>query len=84
MPLPRPVNMVLYDLLNLQSWTVSNQEIKVAYRQMVVVSHPDKVPEEQRAEATEMMQKLNGAKDVLLDDEKRRQYHVDGLLPWAA
>lgn len=73
---------MLYDLLGLESWDVTVDEIKNAYRAIVVIIHPDKVPEDQREAATAEMQKVNGAKEVLLDEQLRRKYHYDGELPW--
>jgi hypothetical protein len=83
-PLPAPVNMTLYDLLELANWNASIGEIMAAYRDVAMRAHPDRAAEDERDAATLKMQLINGAKEVLSDHHLRRQYHVDGVLPWAA
>jgi hypothetical protein len=78
-----PCNMALYQLLGLDSWNVTRKEIKTAWRKKALGVHPDRAAQEDREAATLLMQKLNAAVEVLSDCERRRQYHEDGVLPWA-
>lgn len=63
-----------YELLGI-SMDSTKQEIKSAYREMVKKYHPDINDSE---EANKIIRSLNEAKEVLLDDEKRKEY--DSLL----
>jgi DnaJ-class molecular chaperone len=45
------------------------------------MEHPDRASEDDAA--TILMQQVNAAADVLSHPTSRRQYHVDGVLPWA-
>jgi len=77
-----PVDMELYEILELSDWNVGADAILAAYRKLVLIWHPDKVCEEEQEAATAMMQDLNGAKEVLMDAVRRREYHQTGALPW--
>ncbi|KAF1850318.1 uncharacterized protein K460DRAFT_382072 [Cucurbitaria berberidis CBS 394.84] len=77
-----PKSMALYNLLKLDDWKASAEEVRVAWRKEALASHPDRVTEEDRGYATLKMQQLNAAKDLLSDNKRRRRYHVDGKLPW--
>jgi hypothetical protein len=81
LPLPEPVNTTLYVILGLADWNASAAEIRSAWRQAALVYHPDHHSEENQVVATSEMQKLNAAKEVLLDARRRRNYHVTGELP---
>jgi curved DNA-binding protein CbpA len=55
----------------------TEREIKLAYRRMAEVYHPDKLrelPPAVRKEGEEIMRLLNEAKSVLLDPANRREY----------
>jgi hypothetical protein len=78
-----PRSMVLYNLLGLTDWKVSKKAIMSAWRQTAREVHPDRAAVQDREAATMLMQKLNAAVEVLSDRTRRRQYHVDGVLPWA-
>ena len=80
-PLPAPVSMALYDVLELEDWNVGRDAILAAYRALALVHHPDKVSEEKKEAATAKMQELNGAKEVLTSMASRLQYHRTGQLP---
>jgi DnaJ-class molecular chaperone len=54
-----------------------------AWRQKALMVHPDRAREEEREDATVLMQQVNAAAEVLSNWTSRRQYHVDGVLPWA-
>jgi hypothetical protein len=80
---PPPHNMVLYDLLGLDHWRVSTRAVRSAWRHTALAVHPDQASDEERETATLRMQQVNAAREVLLNSTRRRQYHVDGVLPWA-
>ncbi len=68
-----------YDILNLQR-SASADEIKKAYRKKALECHPDRHPNDPKAEAT--FKKVSEAYEVLSDDNKRRiydQYGAEGL-----
>lgn len=81
-PLSTPVGMELYEILELREWGVCVDVILAAYRKLVLIWHPDRVCKEEQEVATAMMKKLNGAKEVLADPARRREYHQTGTLPW--
>lgn len=57
----------------------SSKEIKLAYRKMAEVYHPDKLrelPEESRREGEEIMRLLNEAKSILLNPDRRKAYDM--------
>ncbi len=65
-----------YYLLGI-SENASYKDIKIAYRKMAEVYHPDKLrelPEERRKEGEEIMRLLNEAKSILLNPERRDAY----------
>ena len=56
------------------------KEIKEAYRYKVNILHPDRLmraPESVRHRAEEDLKKVNRAYDVLIDPQKRREYHSE-------
>ena len=61
-----------YDLLGIKK-DANNDEIKTAYRNLAKKWHPDlnKDPK-----APEMARKINEAKEILLDEEKRKEYDL--------
>src|SRR4030081_2530634 len=61
----------LYDTLGVAKGA-SQDEIKKAYRKLARQYHPDKNPGDQEAE--DGCQEVQGAYDVLSDEEKRKQY----------
>lgn len=63
-------NKNLYEILNL-SPNSSKEEIKIAYRKLVRIYHPDV---NQTKEAETYFKLLNNAAETLLDDAKRLQY----------
>ncbi|XP_014554666.1 hypothetical protein COCVIDRAFT_17624 [Bipolaris victoriae FI3] len=81
--LPPPPNTLLYTLLGLTSWRATPSTIKKSYRRMARTLHPDKASsEEERVKANAAMQRLNAARDVLVDAEKREEYHRTGVVDW--
>lgn len=57
----------------------SQEEIRTAYRKLVVVYHPDRNP---TPEAAEKIREINRAYDVLGDPDKRRKYDLAGTVNW--
>lgn len=72
------MEMDYYHLLGVATNSTS-KEIRLAYRRMAEVYHPDKLrhlPPSVRKEGEEIMRLLNEAKSVLLDPENRRLYDL--------
>lgn len=61
-----------YKLLDVNK-NASKQEIKTAYREMVKKYHPDVNKD---AESSKIIISLNEAKEILLDDDKRKEYDL--------
>ena len=68
----------------------ATEEVARAYKRTALAVHPDKQPEERRAEAGEAMAVLVEAKEVLTDPTLRRMYgaagswaEFDGARRWA-
>jgi molecular chaperone DnaJ len=55
----------------------SEEEIKKAYRKLARKYHPDRNPDDPKAE--ERFMEVQGAYDVLSDSEKRKQYDTGGM-----
>ncbi|EOA88310.1 hypothetical protein ACJQWK_01833 [Exserohilum turcicum] len=77
-----PVNMLVYNMLGLNSWRVSSDAIASAYRRRAATLHPDKAAPWERELANLTMQQLNAAKELLMDRRARGKYHRDGVVPW--
>jgi molecular chaperone DnaJ len=69
-----------YEVLGVER-TVSEEEIKRAYRKLAVKFHPDKNPDDQHAE--EKFKELGEAYDVLMDADKRAAYDRFGHAAFA-
>ena len=61
-----------YELLGVKN-NASKEEIKLKYKEQIKRWHPDI---NKNNEAIEVTKKLNEAKSVLLDDEKRKEYDI--------
>ncbi|CAK7237895.1 DnaJ-like protein xdj1 [Sporothrix bragantina] len=59
--------------------TATPGEIKKAYRKAALQHHPDKVPEEQRAESEIKFKAVTQAYEILREDEKRQLYDQFGM-----
>jgi molecular chaperone DnaJ len=66
----------LYKILGVER-KASQDEIKKAYRKLARRHHPDRNPDDKRAE--ERFKEVSAAYDVLGDPEKRKQYDRGGL-----
>jgi DnaJ family protein A protein 2 len=68
----------LYALLSIEK-DASQDQIKKAYRKSALKYHPDKVPEEQRAESEVKFKEITQAYEILADEEKRHLYDTHGM-----
>ena len=69
----------LYDMFEVNS-DASTSQIKKSYNRLSKLWHPDRhTDNEKKKEATIKFQEINQAKDILLDDEKRRVYDEIGM-----
>lgn len=68
----------LYELLGVDK-SASPNDIKKAYRNLARQYHPDKVPEEQRAESEAKFKAIGQAYEILSDEEKRHLYDTHGM-----
>lgn len=68
----------LYALLGL-SKGASSAEIKKAYHKAALASHPDKVPESERAAAEIKFKDVGRAYEILSDDDSRAMYDTHGM-----
>lgn len=75
--------MQVYTELGLTEWRVNSSTITGAWKKEALQWHPDKVSEEMKDHATRKMQRLNAVKEMLLDPNKRYQYHLNGRVPWS-
>lgn len=69
----------VYKLMSLEK-TASEKEVKKAYHKLSLLVHPDRVPEEQKAEATEKFKVLSKLYQVLTDTQKRALYDEQGII----
>ncbi|KAF2156708.1 DnaJ-domain-containing protein [Myriangium duriaei CBS 260.36] len=68
----------LYELLGVPR-SASAPEIKKAYHKAALSSHPDKVPEEERADADVKFKAISQAYEILSDPQNREIYDTQGM-----
>lgn len=68
----------LYDKLGVPT-DATELQIKKAYIHLSKIHHPDKHPDERKEEASVKFKDITEAKDVLVDEEKRRLYDQIGM-----
>jgi DnaJ family protein A protein 2 len=68
----------LYELLGVDR-KASQADIKKAYRKLALQHHPDKVPEDQKAESEVKFKAVTQAYEILRDEEKRELYDAHGM-----
>ncbi|KAH6864181.1 hypothetical protein CC77DRAFT_746348 [Alternaria alternata] len=68
----------LYEVLEIEKGA-SKIEIKKAYHKAALAHHPDKVAEEDRAEAEVRFKAAKQAYEILSDDDKRHLYDTHGM-----
>jgi DnaJ family protein A protein 2 len=68
----------LYDRLEIPSDS-NEAAIKKSFNRLSKLWHPDKHPEEKREEVGKKFQEINQAKEILLNDEKRKLYDNIGM-----
>ncbi|KOB52051.1 DnaJ-10, partial [Operophtera brumata] len=63
----------LYQVLQIDE-KANDKEVKKAYHKLSLKVHPDRVPEDQKLEATEKFKVLSSIHSILTDIEKRATY----------
>jgi DnaJ family protein A protein 2 len=67
----------LFEVLEVEV-TATSAEIKRAYRRLALKYHPDKVSESDREEAELKFKEISQAYEILIDDDRRREYEMYG------
>lgn len=62
-----------YDVLGVRP-SADRDTLKAAYRRLAARHHPDRVPDDERADATARMQQINVAYGLVAEPVRRRQY----------
>ncbi|KAK5167499.1 DnaJ-like protein xdj1 [Saxophila tyrrhenica] len=75
---PPPEEIDLYEVLSIPR-SASKAEIKKAYHKAALSSHPDKVPDEQRADADVKFKAVSQAYEILSNDDTRAAYDQHGM-----
>ncbi|KAI5855609.1 DnaJ-domain-containing protein [Durotheca rogersii] len=73
----------LYELLGVDK-SASADDIKKAYRKLALQHHPDKVPEDQRAESEIKFKSVKHAYEILRDEDQRARYDKFGMAAFDA
>lgn len=66
-----------YAILGVPEDCRDDKVIKKAYRQLALKYHPDRVPEEEKKQAQEIMQKINDAYSLVKDEPSRQAYEAE-------
>ncbi|KAK3045645.1 DnaJ-like protein xdj1 [Extremus antarcticus] len=75
---PPPEDIDLYEVLNIPK-SASKAEVKKAYHKAALASHPDKVPDDQRADADIKFKAVSQAYEILSNDDTRAAYDQYGM-----
>ncbi|KAK3940344.1 hypothetical protein QBC46DRAFT_364128 [Diplogelasinospora grovesii] len=75
---PEDEEIDLYEVLGVER-SASQDQIKKAYRKLALQHHPDKVPEERRAESEAKFKAVTQAYEILREEEKRELYDTYGM-----
>jgi len=70
-------NKDYYRILGVQK-NATKEEIKKAFKKLALQYHPDRAPDDKKAEHEEKFKEINEAVSVLGDDKKRQQYDQFG------
>ncbi|KAI1617650.1 DnaJ protein, subfamily A, member 2 [Exophiala viscosa] len=73
-----PEEIDLYEILGVPK-DAAQADIRKAYRKAALANHPDKVPEDQRADAEVRFKAVSQAYEILSDEEKRHLYDAHGM-----
>lgn len=66
-----------YAILGVPEDCRDDKVIKKAYRQLALKYHPDRVPEAEKKQAEEIMQKINDAYSLVKDEPSRQAYEAE-------
>lgn len=69
----------VYKLFGIER-TANEKEIKKGYYKLSLLVHPDRVPESEKANATEKFKLLSKLYQILTDKEKRKLYDEQGII----
>ncbi|KAG2011684.1 DnaJ protein, variant 2 [Coprinopsis cinerea AmutBmut pab1-1] len=74
----------LYEILEIDA-TATSEEIRKAYKKRALKTHPDRLPrnatEAEKKASEEEFRKVNQAYEILIDEEKRKEYDFHGVWP---
>lgn len=73
----------LYEILGITR-NATKAEVKKAYHKAALLSHPDKVGENERAAADIKFKSISKAYEILSDDDKRDAYNAHGMAAFEA
>lgn len=73
-----PKDTILYDRLGVSPDSTESQ-VKKAFIHLSKQWHPDKHPEEMKEEASTKFKDITEARDILIDEEKRKMYDQVGM-----
>lgn len=67
-----------YQILNVPR-SATQDEVSKSYRKLALLYHPDRVPENEKANATENFKKIVEAYEVLGDPNERAKYDIPNI-----
>ena len=72
---PIPQNANKYEILGVKR-DATDEDLRVAWRRLALLYHPDRHPEEEREQATQIFQRIASAWETLSDPGERRRYDI--------